>query len=123
MSTQIDNKETEKIDLNLFFELNKESVLPYIQTILEMINEELDTSSRETELNFSESSVKTSVLNSEEVTAGVTNYNESESLKTEPNLNNDSQVLEGETFDKIFKTQIETASTNSQLQQVCTLPS
>ncbi|XP_043515351.1 uncharacterized protein LOC122531473 isoform X2 [Frieseomelitta varia] len=121
-STQIDNKENEKIDLNLFFELNKESLLPYIQTILQMINEELDTSSRETELNFGESSLTTSVLNSEEVTADVTDYSELESLKTEPNnvkkiLNNNSQVLE-ETFDKIFpKTQIETASTNSQLQQ------
>lgn len=94
-----------------------------------MINEEHDTSSRETELNFDESSLKTSILNSSEVReAGVTNYTESKSLKTEPNnvkkiLNNDSQVLEGETFDKLFpKTQIETASTNSELQQVCILP-
>ena len=104
--------------------MNKESLLPYIQTILEMINEEHDTSSRGTELNFDESSLKTSVLNSEEVT--ITNYDESESLKIEPNnmrkiLNNDSQVvLQEEIFDKIFpKTQIETASTNSELQLVC----
>ncbi|CAD1473496.1 unnamed protein product, partial [Heterotrigona itama] len=122
-SAQIDDKEDEKIDLNLFFELNKESLLPYIQTILEMMNEEHDTSSRETELNFDGSSLKTSVLNSEEVAAGVTNYKVSKSLKTEPNsmkkiLNNDSQVLEEETFDKISaKTQVETASTNSELQQ------
>lgn len=106
------------MDLNLFLELNRESLLPYVQTLMEMMNEENDTFDRETELNFDESSLNTSFLNSEQVIVDEANkyYNESKSpgfessnifLKNVLNKANDvhnSHILEEETYDQILPT-------------------
>lgn len=115
------------MNLNIFLELNRESLLPYVQTLMEMMNEENDTFDRETELNFDESSSNTSFLNSEQVIVDETNkyYNESKSSGIESSniflkniLNNmndvhNSHILEEETYDQILPTnQTETASSN-----------
>lgn len=115
------------MNLNLFLELNRESLLPYVQTLMEMMNEENDTFDRETELNFDESSPNTSFLNSEQVIVDETNkyYNESKSSGIESsniflknvlnNLNDvhNLHILEEETYDQILPTnQTETASSN-----------
>ncbi|XP_068983031.1 uncharacterized protein [Bombus flavifrons] len=124
---QIDDINNEEMNLNLFLELNRESLLPYVQTLMEMMNEENDTFDRETELNFDESSLNTSFLNSEQVIVDETNkyYNESKSSGIESSniflknvLNNvndvhNSHILEEETYDQILPTnQTETASSN-----------
>lgn len=116
------------MNLNLFLELNRESLLPYVQTLMEMMNEENDTfDTEETELNFDESSLNTSFLNSEQVIVDETNkyYNESKSSGIESSnvflknvLNNvndvhNSHILEEETYDQILPTnQTETALSN-----------
>lgn len=115
------------MNLNIFLELNRESLLPYVQTLMEMMNEENDTFDREIELNFDESSSNASFLNSEQVIVDETNkyYNESKSSGIESSniflkniLNNmndvhNSHILEEETYDQILPTnQTETASSN-----------
>nr|XP_033199101.1 uncharacterized protein LOC117161574 [Bombus vancouverensis nearcticus] len=124
---QIDDINNEEMNLNIFLELNRESLLPYVQTLMEMMNEENDTFDRETELNFDESSSNTSFLNSEQVIVDETNkyYNKSKSSGIESSniflkniLNNmndvhNSHILEEETYDQILPTnQTETASSN-----------
>lgn len=60
--TESTDEENDEMDLNLFFELNKETLLPYIQNLMEAVNQEEDPFN-DSEPNTDESSVKTVSLN------------------------------------------------------------
>lgn len=123
---QMDNENDEEMDLNLFLEPNNESFLPYLETLMKIVNEEIAAENKDIELNPDESSIKSSILNN---VANVSS-DKSKSLKVESYnnsmekiLNNDSnsydtEFLEKEKFNKIFtENQIISTTITTKLNQ------
>ncbi|CAK9810728.1 hypothetical protein ANTQUA_LOCUS6568 [Anthophora quadrimaculata] len=118
------------MDLDLFFELNRENLLPYIKTMMEAIDQENDHSDQNPELNPSESSVKSSILGNHQLRTPDKSSKELKSLKTESNnsfkenlLNNivphDYGALEEGKLNRKFPSQndVKQTSLNSKIQQ------
>lgn len=123
---QMDNENDEEMDLNLFLEPNNESFLPYLETLMKIVNEEIAAENKDIELNPDESSIKSSILNN---VANVSS-DKSKSLKVESYnnsmekiLNNDSnsyntEFLEKKKFNKIFtENQIISTTITTKLNQ------
>lgn len=123
---QMDNENDEEMDLNLFLEPNNESFLPYLETLMKIVNEEIAAENKDVELNPDESSITSSILNNvanessdKSKSLKVESYNNS----TEKILNNDSnsydaEFLEKEKFNKIFtENQIISTTITTKLSQ------
>lgn len=120
---QMDNENDEEMDLNLFLEPNNESFLPYLETLMKIVNEEIAAENKDIELNPDESSIKTSILNnvanvpSESKSLKVESYNSSmEEILNDSNLY-DTEFLEKEKFNKIFENQIISTTIATKLNQ------
>lgn len=125
---QTDNENDEEMDLNLFLEPNNENFLPYLETLMKIVNEEIAAENKDIELNSDESSIKSSILNNEKVANE--SSDKSKSLEIEPYsnfmekiLNNDSnsydaEFLKKEKFNKIFtENQIISTTITTKLNQ------
>ncbi|XP_043791445.1 uncharacterized protein LOC122714287 [Apis laboriosa] len=122
---QMDNENDEEMDLNLFLEPNNESFLPYLETLMKIVNEEIAAENKDIELNPDESSITSSILNNvanessdKSKSLKVESYNNS----TEKILNNDSnsydaEFLEKEKFNKIFTKNQIISTTTTKLSQ------
>ncbi|XP_031776184.1 uncharacterized protein LOC100864821 isoform X1 [Apis florea] len=88
---QTDNENDEEMDLNLFLEPNNENFLPYLETLMKIVNEEIAAENKDIELNSDESSIKSSILNNEKVANE--SSDKSKSLEIEPYSNFMEKIL------------------------------